>query len=77
MEGRERASRAGFTCPPVTIRQDDDRLTLTGSTLRLIVHRPLWLEWQEKHGDDWRTIASDRPTVPTSSATRAPASPTT
>ncbi len=62
MEGRERASRAGFTCPPVAIRQDDDRLTLTGSTLRLIVHRPLWLEWQEKHGDDWRTIASDRPT---------------
>ena len=62
MEGRERASRAGFTCPPVTIRQDDDSLTLTGSTLRLIVHRLLWLEWQEKHGDDWRTIASDRPT---------------
>ena len=62
MEGRERASRAGFTCPLVTIRQDDDSLTLTGNTLRLIVHRPLWLEWQEKHGDDWRTIASDRPT---------------
>ena len=60
MEGRDRASRAGFACPKIEIAQREDALTLSGNTLRLVIHQPLWLEWQEKTADGWATIACDR-----------------
>ena len=59
--GRQRESRAGFSCPAPQISEQDDCLILTGNTLRLIVKSaPLALEWQEKSGDGWQTIAADR-----------------
>lgn len=59
MEGRDRASRAGFSCPPVQI-EHGEALTISGKALRLVIHQPLALEWQEKTADGWRTIACDR-----------------
>ena len=61
LQGRARASRDGFSCPTVTVEQHD-ALVLTGNTLRLIVRaHPVRLEWQEKQGEAWTTLAKDRP----------------
>ena len=49
--GRPRASRDGFTCPPVTISETADGLTVSGSRLRLHIRRPLQLIWEAlEHG---------------------------
>ena len=60
--GRERASRAGFTCPNFELSETADTLILSGKTLRLEIRRPLQLIWYEKDGEQWREIAADRAT---------------
>ena len=60
--GRERASRAGFTCPNFELSETADTLILSGKTLRLEIRRPLQLIWYKKDGEQWREIAADRAT---------------
>ncbi len=60
--GRPRASRDGFTCPPVTINETADGLTVSGSRLRLHIRRPLQLIWEALEHGAWQPLAADRPT---------------
>ena len=49
--GRPRASRDGFSCPPFTLTETADGLTVSGSQLRLHIRRPLQLIWEAlEHG---------------------------
>lgn len=60
--GRPRASRAGFTCPPFTVAETADGLTVSGSRLRLHIRRPLQLVWEGLENGEWLPLAADRPT---------------
>ena len=60
--GRPRASRDGFTCPPFTLTETADGITVSGSQLRLHIRRPLQLVWEGLENGDWRPLAADRPT---------------
>lgn len=60
--GRRRASREGFTCPPVVIVDNGDHVILEGDTIRLTVTKPLMLSWAEKTPTGWRALAADRKT---------------
>ena len=60
--GRPRDSRAGFTCPPFTVAETADGLTVSGSQLRLHIRRPLQLVWEGLENGEWLPLAADRPT---------------
>jgi len=62
-EGRPRESLAGFTLPAFTLEEQDDRLTLSTDVLRVVVQRPLALEWHYRDREGhWQLLARDRPT---------------
>jgi len=62
-EGRPRESLAGFTLPAFTLGEQDDRLTLSTDVLRVVVQRPLALEWHYRDREGhWQLLARDRPT---------------
>lgn len=44
-EGRHREDISGFSLPTWNMEQNDELLTITTSSLRVIIHKPLWLEW--------------------------------
>ena len=45
------------------MEQNDELLTITTSSLRVIIHKPLWLEWHYKdNAGQWQELVNDRPT---------------
>lgn len=61
-EGRSRESLAGFSLPEFTLTEQGEKLVVATEQLRVIIHQPLWLEWQYRDHQEWRTLASDRAT---------------
>ncbi|ETX28053.1 TIM-barrel domain-containing protein [Roseivivax isoporae] len=61
-EGRHRDDLSGFSCPPVTIREEEGALALETATLRLTVAQPLHLAWAARVDGAWVTFAEERPT---------------
>lgn len=62
-EGRPRDNLAGFSLPGFTLTEQGDSLIVATEQLRVIIHQPLWLEWQYRHqSGEWRLLTSDRPT---------------
>lgn len=61
--GRDRMELSGFTCPDHAVDQDDGRLTLSTSRLRVTVTlHGLHCVWEQRVDDAWQVIAQDRPT---------------
>jgi alpha-glucosidase len=63
-EGRGRNSNAGFAQPAFSVTALDEHQTMVATdSTRVIIHQPLWLEWQRKNQDQqWETFAADRKT---------------
>lgn len=62
-EGRHREDISGFSLPTWNMEQNDELLTITTSSLRVIIHKPLWLEWHYKdNAGQWQELVNDRPT---------------
>ncbi|MFC0309317.1 TIM-barrel domain-containing protein [Gallibacterium trehalosifermentans] len=61
-EGRDRWSMEGFSQPIYEIQQEKEQLVIATKTLKVIVHQPLYLEWQYRTAEGWKTIAQDRKT---------------
>ncbi|WP_413733887.1 TIM-barrel domain-containing protein [Sodalis sp. RH21] len=62
-EGRDREYVDDFSLPAYELEHDAAGLRMSTDTLRVTVHRPLWLEWEfrsPEHG--WLPLAGDRPT---------------
>ncbi|MCV4776950.1 alpha-glucosidase, partial [Escherichia coli] len=54
---------SGFSLPTWNMEQNDELLTITTSSLRVIIHKPLWLEWHYKdNAGQWQELVNDRPT---------------
>nr|WP_319515301.1 TIM-barrel domain-containing protein [uncultured Cohaesibacter sp.] len=64
LEGRNRASLDGFSCPSFTCETADDTVTLATDCLKVVVRQPLGLVWygRSSASDEWQQIAEDRPT---------------
>lgn len=61
-EGRDRMSMEGFSCPAFELNNSDEQVQISTETLRLTIHKPLWLEWEHKQNDQWLPLAADRKT---------------
>ncbi|MDU8925578.1 glycoside hydrolase family 31 protein [Pasteurellaceae bacterium LIM206] len=61
-EGRDKWSIENFSLPDYTLTETIESLEIATNTIKLIVHRPLWLEWQYKCGAEWTTFSADRKT---------------
>ncbi|MDJ1160173.1 glycoside hydrolase family 31 protein [Chelatococcus sp. SYSU_G07232] len=62
-EGRERMSVEGLSPQPLTVEEDEARITLTGGDLRVVVDRaPVRLAWFRRTGAGWSPLVEDRPT---------------
>ncbi|MEI6898036.1 MAG: glycoside hydrolase family 31 protein [Psychromonas sp.] len=61
-EGRDRMSVEGFSLPSFSVLHGQQQLTIETTKLRLIVHQPLWLEWQHKVNNEWLALTKDRTT---------------
>lgn len=61
--GRDRMDVAGFTCPEAMVSETDDAITVTTQRLRVTIRRHgLHCTWEQRDGDGWRLMATDRPT---------------
>ncbi|TRC46257.1 alpha-glucosidase, partial [Mannheimia haemolytica] len=61
-EGRNKWSVDGFALPDYEIKAFANFLEISTACLKVIVHQPLYLEWQYKADNEWKTFASDRKT---------------
>ena len=61
-QGRDRWSTENFTLPVYSLEEKDQAIEIATAQLKVIVHQPLWLEWQYKCGQNWKTFATDRKT---------------
>lgn len=62
-QGRSRDDLSGFSRPGFALEEGEDRLVLATDSLRLTIHRPLFLEWEARDGEGgWRALACDRAT---------------
>ncbi|TCP96558.1 alpha-glucosidase [Cricetibacter osteomyelitidis] len=61
-QGRDRWSLEDYSLPSYTLTDNQGELEIATDTLKVIVHQPLWLEWQYKCGQNWQTFAADRKT---------------
>lgn len=63
-EGRSRLSLAGFSTPAFSLETlEQGEAAVATDTMRVIIHQPLWLEWQHRSADgSWQTFAADRKT---------------
>ncbi|MFU2080654.1 TIM-barrel domain-containing protein [Avibacterium endocarditidis] len=59
-QGRDKWDLSGFSLPSYQFTQKESRIEICTSKLKLIVHHPLWLEWQCATEKGWQTIAQDR-----------------
>ena len=64
IEGRNRASLEGFSCPAAHLEVKEDSVTLGTELLRLTVRKPLGILWEGRatSAAPWQTLAEDRPT---------------
>ena len=60
--GRDRWSLELFSLPDFSIITNENSIEIVTEKLKVIVHQPLWLEWQYLNGDKWETFVSDRKT---------------
>ncbi len=61
LNGRDRLSLAGFSCPPVATANTDSGFTLCAKSLRIRVEaEPLRLHFEYSADDRWQTLCSDR-----------------
>ncbi|MEP6784439.1 MAG: TIM-barrel domain-containing protein [Sphingomonadales bacterium] len=61
--GRDRLDTQGFKCPPPRLDVDDTTLVVTTAKLRVTVRfHGLHCTWEQRVGDDWQLMATDRPT---------------
>jgi len=72
-EGRARDRLDGFACPPFTLSEDPDGLTLSTDRLRVHVRRPLHLVWEACTDAGWQPLVSERPTGAWEIGRRTPA----
>lgn len=62
-KGRDKWSVEGFCLPQYQLTKGDETLEISTEKLKLIIHHPLWLEWQYKTElGNLETIAKDRKT---------------
>ncbi|MCW9732285.1 glycoside hydrolase family 31 protein [Avibacterium sp. 20-15] len=60
-QGRDKWSTEGFSLPQYTLIEISNGVEVFTSKLKVIIHHPLWLEWQYLTEDiGWQTIAQDR-----------------
>ncbi len=61
-EGRQRTDLSGFSCPGFEVEQENGRLRLATSRLRVTVAVPLHLTWESRTSPEapWQEIAQDR-----------------
>lgn len=58
--GRDKWSLDGFTLPSYELQEYDEKIEILSKKLKVIIHKPLWLEWQYYNGKEWITFAQDR-----------------
>lgn len=61
-QGRDRWSLANFSLPAYSVSEEDNQIIIASEQLRVIVHQPLWLEWQYNNNGTWTTFVADRKT---------------
>ncbi|WP_040975971.1 glycoside hydrolase family 31 protein [Necropsobacter massiliensis] len=61
-QGRNKWSSHGFTLPDYKFKQTEKTLEISTALLKVIVHQPLYLEWQYKKDGEWKTFVTDRKT---------------
>ncbi|PJG84722.1 TIM-barrel domain-containing protein [Conservatibacter flavescens] len=61
-QGRDRWCLDGYSLPTYEVCEKNGEVEITTDHLKLIVHQPLWLEWQYKCGQNWKTFSQDRKT---------------
>ncbi|MEE6076153.1 TIM-barrel domain-containing protein [Avibacterium paragallinarum] len=59
-KGRNKWRTDGFTLPEYCILDKFQQLEIYTEKLKVIIHQPLWLEWQQYTEQGWQTIAQDR-----------------
>jgi alpha-glucosidase len=61
--GRDRMDVSGFTCPDFRVVRDEERLIVETARLRVrIALHGLLCVWEQRKGNEWRVMSSDRPT---------------
>ena len=61
--GRDRMDVSGFTLPKFELAETGDTITIETPRIRLTIARTgLLCHWEQRDGDAWRTMASDRST---------------
>ncbi|KGQ69547.1 alpha-glucosidase [Chelonobacter oris] len=61
-QGRDRWLPDHFSLPAYSVTEHKSGIAIETGRLKVIVHRPLWLEWQYNHDGEWRTFVADRKT---------------
>lgn len=61
-QGRDKWSLDGFSLPDYQFSQTEKTLEISTALLKVIVHQPLYLEWQYKKNGKWQTFVTDRKT---------------
>ncbi|TNH08473.1 glycoside hydrolase family 31 protein [Testudinibacter sp. TR-2022] len=61
-QGRDRWSLDDFSLPEYSVTKTENSLIVASEKLRVIVHQPLWLEWQYNNNGTWTTFVADRKT---------------
>ncbi|OBW95435.1 glycoside hydrolase family 31 protein [Gallibacterium salpingitidis] len=58
--GRDKWTTDGFTLPEYKFHHDESSIEISTHRLKVIIHKPLWLEWQCYTENGWQTFAQDR-----------------
>jgi len=61
-QGRDREALDGFALPGFTLVQDAQQVQIGTGRLRVTVHQPLCLSWEQFDGTNWQPLAADRHT---------------
>ncbi|HBO37485.1 MAG TPA: alpha-glucosidase [Pasteurellaceae bacterium] len=61
-QGRERFSTEGFSLPNYDLNVQENVIEISTGLLKVIVHKPLYLEWQYKKDQQWLPLMRDRKT---------------
>ncbi|KYN66504.1 glycoside hydrolase family 31 protein [Pantoea agglomerans] len=61
-QGRDREALDGFTLPAFKVEHDAQQLRISTQRLRVTVHQPLCLSWEQFDGESWQPLAADRHT---------------
>ncbi|QLB14003.1 alpha-glucosidase [Mannheimia granulomatis] len=61
-QGRDKWAVDGFSLPQYEVKEFANYLEISTACLKVIIHKPLYLEWQHKVDGEWKTFSSDRKT---------------